>query len=156
MEQLLVGLLLWISQHSEFEYKQEMVLPTIEQVSSLELAALYIGKDNKAQGYLTQDDKSDVYQNLAANLEAFYDPELNIIYLGEKIALESDYGRAVIVHELVHFLQKTHNHRAKVDCKNALEKDAYFIQEAYMKAHNLTPSFNGFTVLTRSLCGHPY
>ncbi len=152
MEQLLVSLLLWISQHSSFEYNAEMGLPFVEQVTQVELAELYVGKGKKAQGFVSDADKDQVVKSLAMSLEAVYAADKNTIYLGKKIDVESTYGRAVVVHELIHFLQKMHKHETKVACGNALEKDAYQIQAKYMKQNKLIPSFNEFTVLVRSLC----
>jgi hypothetical protein len=154
MEQLLVGLLLWISQHSAFEYHPDMGLPIVQSVSQIELAELYVGKDSdeKAQGFLSDTAKEAAYKQLAASLEAVYAADKNTIYLGTRIDPNSAYGRAVVVHELIHFLQKVNKHETKVACSNALEKDAYTIQAKYMKAHKLIPSFNEFTVLMRSIC----
>jgi hypothetical protein len=68
------------------------------------------------------------------------------------VNLESAYGRSIVVHELIHFLQNVHQHHVQVNCGNALEKDAYFIQADYMRAHQLVPPFTEFTVRMRSLC----
>lgn len=154
MEQLLVGLLLWISQHSSFEYSQDMGLPQVELVSQLELAALYVGGDKagNTQGFLSDPAQQAAYKQLASSLEAVYAADRNTIYLGKKINPHSSYGRSVIVHELIHFLQKTHQHEKKVACGNALEKDAYTIQARYMKAHQLKVGFNAFTIAMRSMC----
>ncbi|MGS2718376.1 DUF6647 family protein [Eionea flava] len=156
MEQLLVVLLLWISQHSAFTYHPDMGLPVVEHVTQRQLAHIYIGDDEGAkkegtintQGFLSEAD----YQSLAVGLEAVYAADKNTIYLGEKVDLNTDYGRSVLVHELIHFLQKTHQHHTQVACGNALEKDAYTIQADFMKAHDLVPPFTGFTVMMRSLC----
>jgi hypothetical protein len=156
MEQLLVGLLLWISQHSSFEYSADMGLPNVEQVTQLQLAELYVGKGNQARGFLSKDDQKEVYKNLASSLEAVYAADINTIYIGKKIDPQSPYGRSVVVHELIHFLQKVHKHETKVACTNALEKDAYQIQAKYMKQNQLTPEFNGFTVFVRSMCDAGY
>ncbi len=151
MEQLLIGLLLWISQHSAFEYHPSMGLPKFQTVSQLQLAALYVGEDD-VQGFLSDEHKKAAMQQLASRLEAVYAADKNTIYLANKIKPDSPYGRSVHVHELIHFLQKVNQHEAKVACGNALEKDAYTIQADYMKAHNMTPGFNKFTILMRSLC----
>jgi len=165
MEQLLAGLLLWITQNSSFEYEKEMGFPQVQQVTQMQLAKLYLGDDKaenkasfrqRAQGYLSEAHKKDLYEDLAKNLEAVYDSERNIIYLGKKVDVTSDYGHSVLVHELIHFLQKKHNQHALVECHNALEKDAYFIQEDFMKQHQLTPPFNRFTVLMRSMCADSF
>lgn len=158
MEQLLAGLLLWITQNSSFEYEQEMGFPQVQQVTQIQLAKIYIGdnkKDNinkRSQGYLSEADKQNMYKNLAENLEAVYDSEENIIYLGKKVDVNTPYGHSVLVHELIHFLQNKNNYHATAECHNALEKDAYFIQEDFMKQHQLVPPFNRFTVLVRSMC----
>jgi hypothetical protein len=154
MEQLLIILLLWIGQHSDFDYHPDMGLPNVEQVTQRKLAHIYVGDEdsvgnnNNTQGFLSE----EAYQSLAAGLEAVYAADKNTIYLGEKIDIKTDYGRSVLVHELIHFLQNTHQHHTQVACGNALEKDAYFIQADYMKEHNIPPPFTRFTVMMRSLC----
>lgn len=158
MEQLMVVLLLWISQHSTFNYHPDMGLPTVEHVTQRQLAHIYIGDDegakkgkgdaNSAQGFLSEAD----YQSLVVSLEAVYAADKNTIYLGGNVDLNTDYGRSVLVHELIHFLQKTHQHHTQVACGNALEKDAYTIQADFMAAHDLVPPFTSFTVMMRSLC----
>ena len=148
MEQLLVILLLWISQNSTFNYDESMGLPFVKQVSQLELAHLYVGSEGNTQGFVSK----EVYQSLASGLEAIYAADLNTIYLGEKVDIETEYGRSVLVHELVHFLQNVHGHHTKVSCGQALEKDAYFTQGDYMREHDLNPPFTSFTVIMRSHC----
>ncbi len=154
MEQLLIGLLLWIDQNSAFEYQTKMGLPEVQQVTQRQLAKIYVGKGDTAQGLLSDVDKEKMYTSLASSLEAVYAADKNIIYIGKKIDPQSPYGRSVMVHELIHFLQKVHNHHASAPCLNALEKDAYNIQEKYMKENKLTPTFNGLTVIMRSICEH--
>ena len=152
MEQLLVGLLLWISQNTSFEYHQDMGLPIVEQVTQHELVKIYVGEDNHAQGFLSENDKETMHKNLLVSLQAVYTSDTNVIYLGGKVNPETEYGRSVLVHELVHFLQKKHNHHQNVVCMNELEKDAYLIQAQYMREKNLKPPFDKFTILIRSIC----
>jgi len=152
MEQLLVVLLLWISQHSDFDYHEDMGIPSIEQVSQLELAHIYVGDDIGTQGFINDEEKEEIFESLVNGLEAVYAADKNTIYLGERVDVESAYGRSIVVHELVHFLQNVHQHHAQVNCGNALEKDAYFIQADYMREHKLIPPFTEFTVRMRSLC----
>ena len=152
MEQLLIVLLLWISQHSDFDYHESMGLPLLQQVSQLELAHIYVGDDISAQGFINDEDKTEAFESLMSSLEAVYAADKNTIYLGERVNLESAYGRSIVVHELIHFLQNVHQHHVQVNCGNALEKDAYLIQADYMRAHQLVPPFTEFTVRMRSLC----
>lgn len=148
MEQLLVVLLLWISQNTEFHYEPSMGVPHVENVSQRKLAQLYIGGEGNTQGFLSE----EAYQSLASGLEAIYDANKNTIYLGEKVDIQTGYGRSVLVHELVHFLQDIHEHHARVSCGQALEKDAYFTQADYMRVNNLKPTFTRFSVIMRSHC----
>ena len=152
MEQLMMGLLLWISQHTMFEYQPEMGLPNVEQVTQQKLAELYMGTDESRLGYLSDADKESIFNDLTNSLEVVYASDNNTIYLGEKIEPESTYGRSVMVHELVHFLQNKNDMHKQVTCKNALEKDAYLIQSDYMVQNNTIPPFNRFTIMMRSLC----
>lgn len=152
MEQLLVILLLWIGQNSDFDYHESMGTPAIEQVSQLELAHIYVGDDIHAQGFINDEEKADIFTSLMNSLEAVYAADKNTIYLGERVDVDTAYGRSIVVHELIHFLQNVHQHHTQVNCGNALEKDAYFIQADYMREHRLVPPFTNFTVRMRSLC----
>ncbi|ODS25079.1 hypothetical protein AB835_00825 [Candidatus Endobugula sertula] len=96
------------------------------------LAKIYLG-NRFSQGSLSEVDKANIYNNLAGRLEAVYDTKIKTIYLGDRLDVQSVYGRSVIAHELVHFLQDVNQHRAKVECQNALEKDAYQLQVLYLK-----------------------
>ena len=137
MEQLIVGLLIWISQHSSFHYDPAMGLPDVKHVSQYELAELYVGKASRVQGLLSEADKESVYNSLAKSLEAVYAADKTTIYLGDKIDPRSTYGRSVLIHELIHFLQDKNNMHQRVACTNALEKDAYLIQSDYMVQNNI-------------------
>ena len=129
-----------------------MGLPKVEEASQLELAKRFVDEGETMQGYLSDNEKQKVYENLAQSLDAIYAFDSNMIYLGERVDYKTGYGRAVLVHELIHFLQNQYNHQEKVSCINALEKDAYTIQEQYMRANNMVPEFNKFTIMMRSIC----
>jgi len=62
------------------------------------------------------------------------------------------YGKSVLLHELVHFVQFETGVAETVECRNALEKDAYELQKIFMTGHDLQPEFNDFTVAMRSTC----
>ncbi len=129
-----------------------MGLPVVKQVTQYELVKSYVVEDNNAQGFLSENDKEIMHKNLLTSLQAVYTSDNNVIYLGEKVDPETEYGRAVLVHELVHFLQKKHNHHQYVVCMNELEKDAYLTQAKYMREKTLQPPFDKFTILIRSIC----
>lgn len=154
MEQLIAGLLLWISQNTSFQYQPEMPVPEVAQITQERLVEKYLGEDEKPLSYLSESDREVVFNNLINSLEAIYDSDNNIIYLGERLTPDSSYGRAVLVHELVHFLQHQYDKHEEAACLNHLEKDAYLIQAEYMKENDLTPAFNSFTIAMRSLCDH--
>ena len=159
MEQVMVGLLLWIGQHTHFEYHPDMGLPAVEQVTQQELASLYFGTgSDKVQGFASDEDEETktVIHSLTRNLRAIYSANNNTIYLGKSIDPTSTYGRSILIHELVHFLQNKHEMHKQVACNNALEKDAYIAQSHYMVQNKVIPSFNKFSIMMRSLCESPF
>lgn len=148
MEALVVGLVLWINQHSCLDYDIRHGIPAVRQAAHETLIAVII------EDHTDLDDKDDAksFQGAADKLVAVYDHRKKEILISSKIDMKSPYARSVIVHELVHYIQYQRGMNRKVDCLNALEKDAYNIQACYMDAHNIPKTFNDITVALRSTC----
>ena len=89
---------------------------------------------------------------MTEHIEALYHPDSNSIYVRRGVDLTTNYGKSALVHELVHFLQYQHGMERKVACVNALEKDAYRVQAAYLRQKGEQPGFDGFTIIARSMC----
>lgn len=144
MKETVFALLLWISQHSAFAPVPDA--PAVIQVDADTLVTLFFRHGVPAS--LSAVDRTD----LKASLIAVYRDDSRTIYVSERVDLASAAGQAVLVHELVHFLQYEQGMEHTVPCTQALERDAYTIQAAYMSAHGLKPEFDNFTVAVRSMC----
>lgn len=148
MEALVIALIIWINQHSHFEYDLHHGTPVIRQAEQMALAASII--DDEA--VLKKDEHTASFQDFVDQLVAVYDHRQKTILISSKIDIHSPYARSVIVHELVHFIQYQQGVNRKADCLNALERDAYAIQACYMDAHHIPKTFNDVTVALRSTC----
>ena len=148
MEAVLLTLLLWINQHTHYEYDARAGLPSTAASDQMTLARLII--DDQAE--LNRERHTPSFQSFVNQLEAVYDHHHKRILISARIDWNSSYGRSVIVHELVHFIQYQQGMQDQVDCLNALEKDAYDIQALYMEAHRIPKNFDKLTVALRSMC----
>ncbi len=148
MEALLLTLLLWINQHTQFEYDANNGLPAIAAADQITLATLIIDDADEVK----RNRNTVSFQNFVNQLEAVYDHHQQRILLSSKIDWDSPYGRSVIVHELVHFIQYQRGMQDRVECLNALERDAYEVQALYMEAHGVEKNFDKLTVALRSMC----
>jgi hypothetical protein len=65
-----------------------------------------------------------------------------IIY-DQTVNLQDEYGKAIIVHEMVHYLQDLHGW-GETDCwnKNAREAQAYLIQYRYLESRAMVTDLN--------------
>lgn len=148
MEALMLTLLLWINQHTQFEYDPHHGLPAISAADQITLAALIIDDEDE----LKRNRNTVSFQNFVNQLEAVYDHHRQRILLSSKIDWNSPYGRSVIVHELVHFIQYQQGMQNRVECLNALERDAYEVQALYMETFGVPKNFDKLTVALRSMC----
>ncbi|MDG4649736.1 hypothetical protein P6F26_14925 [Roseibacterium sp. SDUM158017] len=78
-----------------------------------------------------------------------YDATSATIYLVRQWYGETPLDRSVLLHEMVHHRQEKARHWY---CPQAMEWDAYQIQEAYLNAHGETGGFNWAWVLLASSC----
>ena len=148
MEALLLTLLLWINQNTQFDYNAANGLPTIEAADQMTLAELMIDDDAE----FANNRHTVSFQNFVNQLEALYDHDQDRILVSARIDVNSPYGRSVLIHELVHFIQYRQGAQDQVNCLNALEKEAYETQALYMAAHDIPMNFDKLTVALRSIC----
>jgi hypothetical protein len=146
MKEVLLGLLLWISQNTGLVYDGEGGLPEVKQVEARTLATLFF-KD-QIPAYLSPTD----VQRMTEHIEAIYHPDSKTIYVRNGVDMTSIDGKSTLVHELVHFLQYQNGIDRKVACVNALERDAYRAQAAYLRQKGREPMVDGFTIIGRSMC----
>ncbi len=120
MKELVISLLLWISSNSQLAF-DDNDLPDVIQVSKSELVSeMYEGSPPYALNI----------NNVSA--VGLYNFKKKDIFLLKKIDLNTIKGRAVLLHELVHFLQYEYKVDKKVNCKNQLEPLAYRLQVKYL------------------------
>lgn len=140
MKELTLALLMWVSGHTSLAY-DDGDLPQIAQIDQHQLVrVLYDG--NLPQGL-------DIDSVAVEGLYNFRDGK---IYLSKNIDLTTPLGRAVLVHELVHYLQYQQGLDRSVACMRALEASAYAAQAEYLKQHGTQPRFNHVQVLALSTC----
>lgn len=68
---------------------------------------------------------------------AYYDPKTNVTYFHDQFDTSTLKGRAVILHEYVHFLQFNYGLDQLFSCSYEVEYDAYKIQADYLVDHGM-------------------
>jgi len=123
-DELVSGLLGWINNHSSFEYDIEKI-PEVKKVSSKEIAMVAFG------GALPKAVNPD-------NLQIFglYNFNEGAVYLLDSIDLDTDEGKGILLHELVHYLQYQTGMDDNVNCKNELESLAYVLEAKFLESHD--------------------
>jgi len=142
MENLILALLVWIgvtSNAPEVQYNGQ-ALPTIRYADHAFMVELARGKKADPKDY---------------NLQGVYDHIENTIWLRVGVEVETNRGKAVLVHELVHYLQNVNGALAKAPCIAANERLAYDLDGAYRRSHGVPIPWNEITVLARSQCLPP-
>ena len=64
------------------------------------------------------------------------------IYILETIDLNTEKGKAILLHELVHYIQYQSGKDKLVNCIKELEPKAYEIEEAYLNKHGTAVDLN--------------
>ena len=72
------------------------------------------------------------------NLKIFglYNFNEGAVYLLDSIDLNTDEGKGILLHELVHYLQYQTNMDDNVKCKNELESLAYVLEAKFLDPHD--------------------
>ncbi len=114
----------FIEDNTDLEYKGDK-LPTVEIATQQEMCEVLF----------------DVVPE-ECNIAGYYNDETNVIVIGKnptKHMVKERFKEVILVHELVHFLQKTNGVYETIECRRALEQDAFKIQELYVDANNISP-----------------
>ncbi|MFQ6021397.1 MAG: DUF6647 family protein [Acidiferrobacterales bacterium] len=140
MKELTVAMLMWISGHSPLAYDGSHVPDVISVPQGTLVQIFYQG--NVPRG-------PDINNISVAGV---YNPRDGTIYLLDDVDLTTIEGRAVLVHELVHYLQYRHGFDKAVSCVRKLEPTAYAAQAEYLAQHGRAPAFNDIHILLVSTC----
>ncbi|HIM07102.1 MAG TPA: hypothetical protein EYG49_00990 [Gammaproteobacteria bacterium] len=130
--ELAAGLLGWINDHSSFSYDIDNI-PQIKKVSTVEIAEVAFG------GALPKSVNPD-----SLKIFGLYNFNEGAVYLLDTIDLETDEGKGILLHELVHYLQYQTGIDHDVRCKNELESLAYVLEAKFLESqdhdHNISTS----------------
>ena len=124
-EGMVPSLIGWINSHSSFKYNIHDV-PHLQKVSPVQLAEIAFG--------------GNLPKNInPANLKIYglYNFNNKTVYLLDTVDLSSEEGKAILLHELVHYLQYQEGVDKSVQCKNELESLAYLLEARYMSEQHL-------------------
>ncbi len=130
--ELAAGLLGWINSHSSFEYDIKNI-PDIKKVSATEIATVAFGGELPAA---VNPDTLKIF--------GLYNFNEGSVYLLDSIDLDTDEGKGILLHELVHYLQYQTGMDDNVKCKNELESLAYVLEAKFLESndhkHNISAS----------------
>lgn len=146
MKEALIVLLVWINHHSVFDYDPARGLP---EVKTVEVNALIKGA---FRGGVPAYVSGQELERMKKTLVAIYNHDERTVYVSAAFDLNAPFGKSVLLHELVHFVQFETGIAETAPCRNALEKDAYRLQKIFMAELGIQPQFDDFTVAMRSAC----
>ena len=123
-EEVVLSMISFIEERTEYVYNGQK-LPFIE---IREPAEIYVG----LMGEPMPEDES-IFP------AGYFDHNMNTIYISSEpgpYMVEEGFIEVVLFHELVHYLQLINGTYETVECKNALERDAYRLQAEYVDVMN--------------------
>jgi hypothetical protein len=125
MEALLTAIITWLSVN--FGLPPDYELPTVARLSNAELVEIRYG---------------DIEPSKQREVVAVYDDATETILLSDTWTGRTPADQSVIVHEMVHHLQKRAHLR--FECETAREQKAYAAQEAWLQlfGRSLETEFN--------------
>lgn len=139
-EQMVKAMFDWINSHSSFNHDVS-VIPDIRQVSSTEIAEIAFG------GKLPQavdPEKLKIY--------GLYNFNEGAVYILDSLDLNTEKGKGILLHELVHFLQYQYDKDEDVACKNELESLAYVLEARFLQSYDEKHAINMSHVERVSQC----
>lgn len=123
-EEVVLDMIQFIEARSDYTYNGEK-LPFIE---IREPAEIYLGLIGEPMP-----------EDISIFPAGYFDHNMNTIYISSEpgpYMVEEGFIEVVLFHELVHYLQLVNGTYETVECKNALERDAYKLQAQYVDAMN--------------------
>lgn len=139
-DNLMPKLIEWINNHSSFKHSVDDY-PVVRRVDTEKIAEIAFGKSvPMALDFET------------LKISGLYNFNEKVIYLHDSVDLETEKGRAVLLHELVHFLQYHYEIDESVECKNELESIAYLLEAKYLVEHNETSHVDNGAINNISQC----
>jgi hypothetical protein len=129
---IVTTLLIWIAAHSAWEVPEDRPQISYEPAEFI----------RQVTGTLD----SNTLPAVAA-----YDHRTNIILLNEHFTPTDVRQEAILMHELVHWLQDEYPYRT-YQCRNKWEEEAYELTNLYLEQRGEEPWTNRLTILFHSMC----
>ena len=139
-EQIVHQLLAWI-RAQDITVAALLQSPKVERSSQQEMLRLAFGERMPASMDTSQ-----------LKVYGLYNFKNETVYLLNEINLSTIRGRAVLVHELVHYAQYREGVNNRVRCVNELETLAYTLEEKFLAQHGLQADFDHHDIDQLSTC----
>ena len=114
----------WINNHSSFDHDVNN-MPDVVKVSAMQMAEVAFGGELPRA---VDPEKLRIY--------GLYNFNEGAVYILDSLDLESENGKGILLHELVHFLQYQYDKDEDVKCKNELESLAYILEAKFLQSHD--------------------
>ncbi len=138
--QIVHQLLAWI-RAQDISVADLMQSPAVKRSSQTDMLKLAFGENMPASMNASE-----------LKVYGLYNFKNETVYLLDEINLSTIRGRAVLVHELVHYAQYRDGVNNRVRCVNELETLAYELEARYLKQHSMEPEFSAKDVHQLSAC----
>lgn len=126
MESLMLALLAWIGNHTE--YKVPDTLPAVEYRTQIELRRMHFCEDAE---------KCDDEKLPQIAISALFDMEEAIMFLPNDFNLEDSEDQSTLAHELIHYTQKYNGRFRRGTCIGLLEAEAYPLTDKWREEKGL-------------------
>ena len=130
VEDLMEGLVSWINDRTSFKHDVDNI-PELVFANPHIIAEVAFGGDLPSNVDATK-----------LNILGLYNFNDQTIYMLDSLDLKTEAGKAILLHELVHYLQYEESIDENVECKNELEALAYTLEAEYLNGqgvkHNIS------------------
>lgn len=140
-DELVMPLLYWIAENSSLELPPND-LPIILVLDSNELFERAFENKNSPEQFHVENH----------SIKALYNHNTNTICMLNTLNLDSPTDRAILIHELVHYLQFINGDDKLFDCINKLESLAYRLHAKYLHENNQVIPFDSSRIREVTNC----
>jgi hypothetical protein len=116
----------WIVDNSRFEYHGDPYPTVITEDTLTVCSEIFPDREPHAD----------------CNIAGYYDHEQNLIVIADQVTeymVEDHFREVVLLHELVHFVQYHDGEYERAECKQALEIDAFELQDQWIDEQGIDP-----------------
>ena len=138
MKEILTALMIWLGANTPFDTNHD--IPKVLFLTQTQMEELYYPEDQ---------------EKMPNKLHGLYDRESETIILSETWDRRDPWDLAVLLHEMVHYLQDMN--KVEFECTAQMERDAWPIQQKYLREkHNFEWDYDGLWYMVISTCSDPF